>query len=223
MPDPEDPAEPPAPAVAMANLNINRPATSIPCNSFNSDVDHLPDFIPIFENACIVATNPSDGEKESTFLQWFPLKLDKRARNLFNSIDQANKSWAAIWAELKKLLIDPQERYNWRAKRSTIKWDGQETFHALETRVKRAVDLYEDPAVVKNEYFFRFRAALPKEYRKAIDLGCEENARTIENAKKCALRLQLALADDDDDASSKNVAFSGAAMADNKNDRVKAL
>ena len=222
MPDPKDPAELSAPA--MANLNINRPATSIPCNSFNSDVDHLPDFIPIFENACIVATNPSDSEKESTFLQWFPLKLDKRARNLFNSIHQANKSWAAIWAELKKLLIDPQERYNWRAKKSTIKWDGKETFHALETRVKRAVDLYEDPAVVKSEYFFRFRAALPKEYRKAIDLGCEENGRTIENAKKCALRLQLALADDDDDASSKNVAFSGAAMADNtKNDRLKAL
>ena len=226
MPDPEDPAEPPAPAVAMANLNVNRPATSIPCNSFNSDVDHLPDFIPIFENACIVATNPSDDKKESTFLQWFPLKLDKRARNLFNSINQANKSWAAIWAELKELLIDPQERYNWKAKKSTIKWDGKETFHALETRVKRAVDLYEDPAVVESEYFFRFRAALPKDYRKAIDLGCEEDARTIENAKKCALRLQLALADDDDDDNgppSKKVAFSGAAMVGLSDNRVEAL
>ena len=226
MPDPEDPAEPLAPAVAMANLNVNRPATSIPCKSFNSNVDHLPDFIPIFENACIVATNPSDDKKESTFLQWFPLKLDKRARNLFNSINQANKSWAAIWAELKELLIDPQERYNWKAKKSTIKWDGKETFHALETRVKRAVDLYEDPAVVESEYFFRFRAALPKDYRKAIDLGCEEDARTIENAKKCALRLQLALADDDDDDNappSKDVAFSGAAMVGLSDNRVEAL
>ena len=94
----------------------------------------------------------------------------------------------------------------------------------LPLNVKRAVDLFEDPAVVKSEYFFRYRAPLPKKYRKAIDLGCEEDARTIENAKKCALRLQLAEADDDDDASSKNVAFSGAAMADNTgNDRVKAL
>ena len=100
MPDPEDLAEPPAPAEVMANLNVNRPATSIPCNNFNSNVDHLPDFIPIFENACIVATNPSDDRKDSTFLQWFPIKLDKRARNLFKSINQANKSWAAIWAEL---------------------------------------------------------------------------------------------------------------------------
>ena len=225
MPDPEDLAEPPAPAEVMANLNVNRPATSIPCNNFNSDVDHLPDFIPIFENACIVATNPSDDRKDSTFLQWFPIKLDKRARDLFKSINQANKSWAAIWAELKELLIDPQERYNWKAKKSTIKWDGKETFHALETRIKRAVDLFEDPAVVKSEYFFRFRAALPKEYRQAIDLGCEEDARTIENAKKCALRLQLALADDDDNAtSSKNVAFSGAAMADEiESDCIEAL
>ena len=209
----------------MANRNVDRPATSIPCDNFNSDVDHLPDYIPIFENACIVATNPSDAKKESTFLQWFPIKLDKRARDLFKSIVQTNKSWATIWGELKELLIDPQERYNWKAKKSTITWDGKETFHALETRIKRAVDLFEDPAVVKSEYFFRFRAALPKEYRKAIDLGCEEDARTIENAKKCALRLQLALADDDDDAtSSKNVAFSGAAMVDTTgSDRVKAL
>ena len=46
-----------------------------------------------------------------------------------------------------------------------ITWDGRETFHAFKTRIKRAVDLYEDPAVVKSEYFFRFRAALPKEYQ----------------------------------------------------------
>ena len=229
MSDVEEAADLPAPA-AMANLNVNRPVTSIPCDNFNSDVDHLPDYVPIFEKACIVATNPSDARKESTFLQWFPIKLDKRARELFAGIvqtkpDGSSKSWAAITTELKELLIDPQERYNWKAKKSTIKWDGKESFHALETRVKRAVDLFEDPAVVKSEYFFRFRAALPKEYRKAIDLGCEESARTIENAKKCALRLQLAEADDDDDASSsKNVAFSGAAMADNTgSDRVKAL
>ena len=192
----------------MANHNVDRPVTSIPCDSFNSDVDHLPDYIPIFENACIVATNPSDTKKEDTFLQWFPIKLDKRARDLFKSIVKTNKSWATIWGELKELLIDPQERYSWKAKKSTITWDGKETFHALETRIKRAVDLFEDPAVVESEYFFRFRAALPKEYRKAIDLGCEEDARTIGNAKKCALRLQLALADDDDVATSpKNVAF----------------
>ena len=223
--DVPDVRPPPLRAAAMANLNVDRPVTSIPCDSFNSDVDHLPDYIPIFENACIVATNPSDAKKESTFLQWFPIKLDRRARDLFKSIVQTNKTWAVIWGELKELLIDPQERYNWKAKKSTITWDGKETFHALATRVKRAVDLYEDPAVVKSEYFFRFRAALPKEFRKAIDLGCEENARTIENAKKCALRLQLALADDADDAThSKNVAFSGAAMADEiQHDRVKAL
>ena len=126
--------------------------------------------------------------------------------------------------ELKGLLTDPQERYNWRARRSTIVWDGSESLHVLASRIMRAIDRYDPKSNKEQEYFFRFREALPLEYRRAIDLGVAEDKCTIEEAKKVALRVQMATSDSGAGGTSavpdKSVAFVGASM---REDRLKAM
>ena len=210
-----------------------RPATSIPIESFRSDHDDFGEWIKLFESAVILATHATEeARKHDLFRQWLPIKLDARSRDVYGNCTK--EAWDELKTEFQNLLIDPQEKYNWQARRTTIAWDGRESFHSLATRVKRSVNLYENPAVWEEQYFFRFRSALPYPYRKAIDLGCEEDGRTLENAKKCALRLQMALADGnnedtamaratgrpDADKPEKSVAFTGAALAD---DRLKAI
>ena len=96
--------------------------------------------------------------------------------------------------------------------------------------MKRTVDKYEDARGREQEYFFQFRKALPKNYRKAIDLGYV--AETLDEAKRIAFRVQMADADKGDsdhtaldDRTSrrpleKSVAFTGASMSD---DRLKSI
>ena len=202
-----------------------RTVTSIPCENFRSGIDDPADWFEIYESALVVATGVTDALRKLFLLKtWLPLKLDARARDVYKNCTKT--TWEELKAEFIGLLIDPQEKYRWRAGQNPIVWDGVESFHALASRVRSAVKKHEKPANWEDEFFNKFRGALPHNFRKAIDLGCDEDELTIDNAKKCALRLQTALADKEKDGSAaeKSVAFSGAAMSDDRDrDRLKGL
>ena len=202
-----------------------RTVTSIPCENFRSGIDDPADWFEIYESALVVATGVTDALRKLFLLKtWLPLKLDARARDVYKNCTKT--TWEELKAEFIGLLIDPQEKYRWRAGQNPIVWDGVESFHALASRVRSAVKKHEKPANWEDEFFNKFRGALPHNFRKAIDLGCDEDELTIDNAKKCALRLQTALADKEKEgpAVEKSVAFSGAAMSDDRDrDRLKGL
>ena len=209
-------------------VNAEKAANSIPVDTFKFNVDDFDEWIDMFENAVILATNVTEEErKKDCFKRWLPLKLDAQARSIYGNCKKT--AWDDLKSEFKQLLVDPQERYNWRAGHSNIVWDGKESFHALGTRVKRKVDKYEDARGREQEYFFQFRKALPKNYRKAIDLG--SGTETLEEAKRIAFRVQMADADKDDSdpvtddqagslQPGKSVSFTGASMSD---DRLKSI
>ena len=195
-----------------------RATHSIPVGEFRSDQDSFDDWIKLFEDAVVLATNAQDDRKEELYKKWLPLRLDTRTRELLKGCDLTAR-WEPLKVELKDLLIDPQEKYNWQAHRTQLTWDGKESFHVLSNKIKRLVDLYDAAANKENEYFFRFRQALPMDYRRAIDLGCDEAKRTIDEAKKMCFRFQMSQVDSNPPAESgrlapeKNVSFTGAAMA----------
>ena len=196
-------------------MATERATSSIAVDTFRSSVDDFTEWIALFEDAVQLGTGVTDAaRKEVLLLKWLPFRLDDEARTVYRGI--ASRTWADVKAELGTLLIDQQEAYTWQTNRSSLQWDGKESFHALAVRVRRAVDKYDPQAVKAKEYFFRFRQALPKRYQTAIDLGCAEDRRTIDEAKKIALRLQMTELDDD----KSKVTFTGASMAD---DRLKSL
>ena len=200
-------------------MAVEKAASSIAVDTFRSTHDDFEEWISLFEDAVVLGTGVTDADrKKALYLKWLPFKLDEQARTVRRSI--ASNEYEEVKRELKALLIDPQEAYKWQTGRSCIQWDGKESFHALAVRIRRAVDKYDPDAVKNKQYFFRFRLALPKKFRTAIDLGCAEDKRTIEEAKKIALRLQMAEADDDKDDKGREVTFTGASMAD---DRLKSL
>ena len=193
-----------------------RGASSIPCNDFQSGKDDFESWIERFQAAVDVATNATADRKHAVYLQWLPLKLDDEARAVLKQVPAATNYTNTI-ALMKELLIDEVEIYKWRAMKSQILWDGKESFQALSTRVKRAVDKYEKelPAASKEwAYFFRFRAALPEVYQDYIDVSLPKDAKTIDNAKQLALRVQMTQRDKSSDG--KQVSFTGAAMADDR-------
>ena len=197
-------------------VDTERAAYSIPVEPYRSSHDDFDEWIKMFEDAVVLATRVTDPFRKDTLCKtWLPFKLDDEARMVFHNIAAA--TFVEIREELKNLLIDPQAAYNWQTNRSTLQWDGKESFHALAVRVKRSVDKYDPDAPKPKEYFFRFRQALPKRFRTAIDLGCAEDKRTIEEAKKIAMRVQMTEADSEVD---KGVSFTGASMAD---DRIQSL
>ena len=203
----------------------DRPAYQLAVSNFRSEVDDFDTWLGLFESAVKLAYNTADDATLHTHCKnWLSLKLDDEARTVYGNVVDA--TWIGIKKELKKLLVNPQDKYNWRARVRSIVWDGTESLHSLATRVKRNVDKYGLEGGKESEYFFRFRLALPPEYRKAIDLACgdDETECTIDNAKKVALRLQMANADAVVTASGtavdRTVAFTGAAMSD---DRLKSI
>ena len=208
-------------------MATERATHSIPITDFQSDVDSFDNWIKRFEDAVVLSTNAPDDRKETLYKRWLPLKLDTKARELYDGCDQT-AAWLAIKTELKNRLVDPQDKYNWQIRRTTITWDGKEDFHVLGNRIKRCVDLYDETANKPSEYFLRFRQALPKDYRRAIDLGCDDTKRTIEEAKKMATKLRMSLLDDETTTPGetgrltpeKSVSFTGAAMSD---DRLKSV
>ena len=158
---------------------------SLPIDPYCPEKDDFEDWIIRFESAVVLSTNVTDkARKHSLFLKWLSLKLDNRSRIILATCKETD--WDKLKLELRDLLVDPQEKYDWRARRKTITWDGKESFHVLATNIMRSVDKYDPNANKQQEYFFRFRDALPLEYRRAIDLGVPEDRLTIDEAKKIA-------------------------------------
>ena len=159
--------------------------------------------------------------RDKLCLQWLPLKIDEETFMVYEGVK--GRTWDEIRAEMITLLTDPQEKYDWFANRNPIIWDGKESFHSLASRIKRGAEKNVDDNSRDKECFRRFRGALPEEYRKAIDLGCGEKW-DIEEAMKIAGRLRIADADAAATATAaagqRTVAFSGAAMSD---DRIKSV
>ena len=215
---------PPIPINIMAAAgepNRERGASSIPCNDFQSGKDDFESWIEKFQSAVNVATNAAtDARKHALYLLWLPLKLDEEARAVLKQVPE-NTNYTNTITLMKDLLIDEVEVYKWRAMKSQITWDGKESFQALSTRVKSAVDKYEKELTEESKvwaYFFRFRAALPEVYQDFIDVSLAKDDKTIDNAKELALRVQMTQRDKSGEA--KQVTFTGAAMAD---DRIHAL
>ena len=170
---------------------------SLPVERFNSETEDFNQWVELLECAVGIAHNPtSDAAKHALCIQWLPIKLDSHGRTIFRDVD-TTQPWEEIKKQLKQLLVNPEDKYNWHAGTKTITWDGQESFHSLASRVKTAVDKYDPKGLKEREYFQRFRLALPLEYRKAIDLNCggEEEKCKIGNAKSIALRMRYAEAD----------------------------
>ena len=62
---------------------------SIPVADFQSDVDSFDDWIRRFEGAVVLATNAPEDRKETLYKKWLGLKLDTKARELYNGCNQA--------------------------------------------------------------------------------------------------------------------------------------
>ncbi len=171
----------------------DRAINSIPVKDFRSDTDNFDTWVELLEEAVKISyrgATPEDLlEAKKT---WLKLKLDDKARATYANVTKTN--WDEIKTEFRELLIDPQEKYNWQTRRTHIKWDGKETFHELATRIKESVDKFDPDCRKEEEYFFRFRYALPPDYRKFIDIGCGKT-RKMEEAKQVAYSVQTALSD----------------------------
>ena len=166
----------------------DEPTSSIPIETFNPEANDFQEWITLFEDAVVLATNvKKEARKKELFKLWLPLVLDDRTRLVFRSCKE--KDWKELKKELAKLLVDPQDRYEWRAGRLKITWDRNESFHVLAARVNRAIDKYEEEPR-PSDYFHHFRSALPDDYIQAIDLGANEE--TIDEAMRVALRFRTA-------------------------------
>ena len=195
------------------------PASTIPIENFDYEVDSFDEWVQYFESAVVLATNCGENRKDFLFKTWLPLKVDSRTRTLLENCTATG--WTERKAELNKLLRDPLEEYAWQSNRETVKWDGKESFHILERRVKRSVDQFGLGGDKKPQYFFRFYQALTTPYQEAIDMGCPEEKRTIEEAKRIAFRVKMVLANRGESSQSegtrqKGASFIGAAAYENK-------
>ena len=190
----------------------DEPTSSIPIDAFNPDIDDFQEWISLFEDAVVLATNvKKEARKKELFKTWLPLVLDEQTRIIFRKCEKTD--WDELIKELAKLLVDPQERYEWRAGRLKITWDQSESFHVLAARVTRAINKYEDEPR-PSDFFHHFRNALPADYGQAIDLGA--NAETIDEAMRVALRFRTA-------QSGKQNAPSSFTAASMSNDRINDL
>ena len=173
-------------------------------------------WIERFQLAVGLAHNASGPDKiakrNEHCLDWLPLMIDSATWTIYCSI--TSKDWDTIKKELSALLTDPQEKYDWFAGRNPIRWDGKESFHSLAMRIKLKVDKHIEETSRPRESFQQFRASLPKEYRKAIDLGCGEKW-DVEEAKKIATRLRVAESNAAAEES-EPTPLVGAAMAEGK-------
>ena len=64
-----------------------RATHSIPVTEFASDRESFDDWIALFEDAVVLATNAPADRKEELFRKWLPLKLDTRSRDLYKNCD----------------------------------------------------------------------------------------------------------------------------------------
>ena len=212
-------------AISLTARMAERPACTLPIDDFCSDTDDFNSWVELFESAVKVAHPTADeAALEALNLMWLRLKLDDEARTIYGSATETE--WINVKKELKMLLVNPEERYSWLARRSTIMWDGKESLHALATRVQRAVNKFDPDNPAKDrEHFIRFRLSLPLEYKKAIDMNCGDTLTmcTIDEAKRIALRLQMANTDAaasagvvDTTPVENSTSFKGASMSENR-------
>ena len=170
-----------------------RATSSIPCYDFNSREDKFPEWVDTFELAVRRATNATTtGRLEYLYGESLYLKLDRRASNMLALC--VKTKWSDLKKELAKLLVDLNESYRWRAGLTKITWDQKETLVDLAHRVEKKVNKYEshlNKEGKEESYFMKFRQALPEAYRTAIDMGCEEGNRKIDQAREIAARWQL--------------------------------
>ena len=164
-------------------MAAERATNNIPVEEFRPDFHDFKEWIDRFEKAVDLATNAgTDARKHALYKSWLPLRLDDSTRMLLGSCDTA-AAWDALKTELRGLLITEEEKYNWRAGKKKIVWDGKENFHVLAARVKRTIDMYEAQPR-ETDYYKSFREALPRNYRQAIDWG--HTAETLAEAKRLA-------------------------------------
>ena len=194
-------------------MATERATNDIPIEEFRPDFHDFKEWIGRFETAVDLATNAgTNARKQALYRSWLPLRLDDSTRMVLSSCD-TTATWDALKTELRGLLITEEEKYNWRAGKKKIVWDGKENFHVLAARVKRTIDTYEAQPR-ETDYYKSFREALPKNYQQAIDWG--HTAETLAEAKRLAFKCQAALAGSQEDGASggKSVAFIGGAMDD---------
>ena len=199
--------------------------TDIPVETFRHGIDHFESWVKLFEKAIDLSyKGASEADRATACEQWLPLKLDDKTRLIYGGVTGA--TWESIKTNLQKALVDPHDEYMWHSRRATIIWDGVESFQSLGTRIMREVDTYQTTER-ETEYFFRFRLALPKDYKRALDLGCSKTTRTIKHAIDIAERLRVADSDAIEGCASatpkplhKDSSFSAAAMYD---DRIRYL
>ena len=116
---------------------------------FRTDQDDFKDWVGRFEAAVELAYPSADAEaRKGHCLKWLPLKLDATARSTYQNVTGVD--WNDIKTELAKLLVNPEDRYNWLARKTTIMWDGKESLHNLATRIVQAVNKY-DPTNADKE------------------------------------------------------------------------
>ena len=199
--------------------------TDIPVEIFRHGIDHFESWVKLFEKAIDLSyKGASEADRATACEQWLPLKLDDKTRLIYGGVTGA--TWESIKTNLQKALVDPHDEYMWHSRRATIIWDGVESFQSLGTRIMREVDTYQTTER-ETEYFFRFRLALPKDYKRALDLGCSKTTRTIKHAIDIAERLRVADSDAVESGATatpkpihKDLSFSVAAMYD---DRIRYL
>ena len=197
-------------------------ANCIPIEEYDPEKHDFDDYFDLLGNAVGLATNTTKDRRDELTVQWVPLKLNEQTRMIFNSCKE--KTWDKIRPEFKELLKDPQEAYRWKIGQIVVKWDGKESFSEFAARVKRTVDTYERKPK-EEDYYHHFRKGLPKDYKKAVDLG--RAAETLEEAKRVAIRYKTALENEkaDEVDSVGALAFTGASMDDNRSpeERLEAI
>ena len=193
----------------MANNSI----CELPVDKFRYGIDYFGDWVDLFEAAIKISyKGATKAEIDGACMDWLPLKLDQQALLIYDGTEGA--TWPLKKENFRLSLIDPREEYRWHSGEATISWDGTESFQSLAARVKRAVNTHHK-SNRPNEYFFRFRLALPRDYKRAIDLGCSKPDRTIENAVDVAERLRVANTNAEDAATPTaaiSTSLTGAAM-----------
>jgi hypothetical protein len=87
--------------------------------------------------------------------------------------------------QMRKLLADPHEAFNWKANPKAFLWDGKTPLHMVAAHIKSKMEKKEkgpNGNSKKEADSFRFRQVMANfpEYRSAIDLACSESKQTIE-------------------------------------------
>ena len=171
-------------------MDRQKPIYSLPIDNYQGGEDFA-QWVRRLEMAVSLTYSLDDPEKKEQrdgfCLQWLPLKLDEATYVVYENVK--GRTWEEIKVELTALLEDPQERYDFFANRNPIIWDGKESFHSLASRIRQKVNKFVSDESRPREYFHRFRAALPLEYRQAIDLRCGDEWE-IDKAMEIAGRLR---------------------------------